>query len=114
MGSIKWVWKYIKPNRWKMFLATILVIVVALLNIVSPLIGGMLVDEVIVDQRIGLLIPLLAVMNAASVLRTGLRYVYQIMYERIGQNSIYKIREDMYKKLQELDFTFFNNTRVGD
>lgn len=114
MGSIKWVWKYIKPNRWKMFFATILVIVVALLNIVSPLIGGMLVDEVIVDQRIGLLIPLLAVMIAASVLRTGLRYVYQIMYERIGQNSIYKIREDMYKKLQELDFTFFNNTRVGD
>lgn len=97
-----------------MFFATILVIVVALLNIVSPLIGGMLVDEVIVDQRIGLLIPLLAVMIAASVLRTGLRYVYQIMYERIGQNSIYKIREDMYKKLQELDFTFFNNTRVGD
>ena len=36
------------------------------------------------------------------------------MFERVGQNTLFVLRQDMYKKLQELDFDFFNHTRVGD
>lgn len=114
MESIKWVGKYMRPYWWRVFIATILVVIVAILNVVSPLIGGMIVDDVIVDQKAGLLVPLLIAMIIASFIRTILRYIYQIMFERVGQNALYRIREDMYQKLQELDFSFFNNTRVGD
>ena len=114
MSSIKWVSQYIKSNKVKTLVGTIMVIIVALLNVVSPLIGGEIVDRVIVDEQKNLLIPLLALMIGATILRTVLRYVYQIMFEQIGQDAIYQMRESMYKKLQELDFAFFNNTRVGD
>ncbi|WP_192986322.1 ABC transporter ATP-binding protein [Carnobacterium mobile] len=114
MESIKWVGKYMRPYWWRVFIATVLVVIVAILNVVSPLIGGMIVDDVIVDQKAGLLVPLLIAMIIASFIRTILRYVYQVMFERVGQNALYRIREDMYQKLQELDFSFFNNTRVGD
>ncbi|MER2174249.1 MAG: ABC transporter ATP-binding protein [Carnobacterium sp.] len=114
MSSIKWVSQYIKSNKVKALVGTFMVIIVAVLNIVSPLIGGEIVDRVIVDAQSNLLIPLLALMIGATVLRTVLRYVYQIMFERIGQDAIYQMREALYKKLQELDFAFFNNTRVGD
>ncbi|MGX7393720.1 ABC transporter ATP-binding protein [Carnobacterium mobile] len=114
MESIKWVGKYMRPYWWRVFIATVLVVIVAILNVVSPLIGGMIVDDVIVDQKAGLLVPLLIAMIIASFIRTILRYIYQIMFERVGQNALYRIREDMYQKLQELDFSFFNNTRVGD
>lgn len=103
-----------RPYWWRVFIATVLVVIVAILNVVSPLIGGMIVDDVIVDQKAGLLVPLLIAMIIASFIRTILRYIYQIMFERVGQNALYRIREDMYQKLQELDFSFFNNTRVGD
>ncbi|WP_313466933.1 ABC transporter ATP-binding protein [Carnobacterium sp.] len=114
MESIKWVGKYMRPYWWRVFIATVLVVIVAILNVVSPLIGGMIVDDVIVDQKAGLLVPLLIAMIIASFIRTILRYIYQVMFERVGQNALYRIREDMYQKLQELDFSFFNNTRVGD
>lgn len=114
MESIKWVGKYMRPYWSRVFIATVLVVIVAILNVVSPLIGGMIVDDVIVDQKAGLLVPLLIAMIIASFIRTILRYIYQIMFERVGQNALYRIREDMYQKLQELDFSFFNNTRVGD
>ncbi len=81
----------------------------SLLNIVSPLIGGLIVDDVIVKGKTGILVPLLIVMIVASLFRTVLRYVYQIMFERIGQNALFNIREEMFRKLQELDFSFFNN-----
>lgn len=114
MASIRWVWKYIRAYWFKLSIAIILVIVVALLNIVSPLIGGMIVDDVITKGKTGLLVPLLIIMIVASLFRTVFRYVYQMMFERIGQNTLFNIREEMFRKLQELDFNFFNNTRVGD
>ncbi len=114
MESIKWVLQYVKSNKVKTLVGIIMVVIVAVLNIVSPLIGGEIVDRVIIDEQNNMLIPLLALMIGSTVLRTVLRYVYQIMFERIGQDAIYQIRERMYKKLQELDFAFFNNTRVGD
>ena len=114
MGSIRWVWKYVRSYRFRLSIGIGLVIIVALLNIVSPLIGGLIVDDVIVKGKTGMLVPLLIVMIVASLFRTVLRYVYQIMFERIGQNTLFNIREDMYRKLQELDFSYFNNTRVGD
>lgn len=45
-------------------------------------------------------------MIATTVIRTIVRYSYQILFERVGQNTLYDLREDLYQKLQELDFDF--------
>lgn len=114
MESIKWVWRYAKVYRWQAILATFLVTIGSILSIVYPLLGGKLVDEVINQGKGNLLLPLLAGMMGVAFIRTVLRYSYQILFERIGQNTLFRIREDLYMKLQELDFNFFNHTRVGD
>src|SRR5699024_4817650 len=49
-----------------------------------------------------------------TLVRTVTRYIYQLLFEQTGQNTLFDLREDMYRKLQELDFDFFNHTRVGD
>ncbi|MCI3028065.1 ABC transporter ATP-binding protein/permease [Desemzia sp. C1] len=114
MSSFRWIWEYIKPYKVYWFWASLWTVVVGLLNVVTPYIGGMIVDEVINKERGSLLVPLLVIMIVATVLRTVLRYVYQMMFETTGQNVLFKIREDLYTKLQEMDFVFFNTTRVGD
>lgn len=114
MFTIKWVWSYIRPYKGMWSLASMLTVVVGLLFIVSPYIGGTIVDVVILGGRQELLIPLLLVMISSVIIRTVLRYFYQIRFEQISQNVLYQIRDDLYSKLQELDFSFFNHTRVGD
>lgn len=114
MYSIKWVWKYIQSYLFGWVWASIVTVIVAGLFVVSPYIGGLLVDEVIIGGEDELLLPLLGLMIGSVVLRTVLRYVSQIEFERISQNVLYQVREDLYTKLQELDLTFFNTTRVGD
>jgi ATP-binding cassette subfamily B protein len=114
MDSIKWVWQYAKVYRWRIVLATLLVIIASSLSIVFPLLGGKLVDTVIDQGKISMLVPILATMYGVIIVRIILRYSYQILFETIGQNTLYKIREDLYIKLQEMDFAFFNQTRVGD
>lgn len=114
MDSIKWVWQYAKVYKWRIFFALLLVIVTSGLAIVFPLLGGKLVDIVIDQGKVNLLVPILAIMYGVVVARIIMRYTYQILFEQIGQNTLYKIREDLYVKLQEMDFSFFNQTRVGD
>ncbi|WP_373836118.1 ABC transporter ATP-binding protein [Jeotgalibaca arthritidis] len=114
MSSTKWVTKYLTPYWFGWTWASLLTILTAFMNVISPYIGGVLVDRVINSGELNLLEPLLLLMIASTVVRMVLRYVFQLQFEQISQNVLYKIREELYVKLQELDFTFFNTTRVGD
>lgn len=114
MKSMKWIWQYVRKYRLLMFGVFILIFIASGISIIYPLLGGKVIDDVVYKNQPKLLIPLLLIMIISTIVRTICRYAYQIMCERIGQNSLFQIREDLYKKLQSLDFDFFNNTRVGD
>lgn len=113
-SSIKWIKSYLKPYRFGWLWASVLTIIIALSNVITPYISGAIVDQVITNGRTDWLLPLLGLMIGVTVVRMFLRYIYQMQFEQISQNILFKIREDLYVKLQELDFTFFNTTRVGD
>lgn len=114
MESMKWIWQYVRKYRLLMICVFILIFIASGISIIYPLLGGKVIDDVVYQNKTNLLIPLLLIMIISTIIRTICRYTYQIMCERIGQNSLFRIREDLYKKLQSLDFDFFNNTRVGD
>ncbi|EAE8345898.1 ABC transporter ATP-binding protein [Listeria monocytogenes] len=114
MESMKWIWQYVRKYRLLMIGVLILIFIASGISIIYPLLGGKVIDDVVYQDKTNLLIPLLLIMIISTIIRTICRYTYQIMCERIGQNSLFRIREDLYKKLQSLDFDFFNNTRVGD
>lgn len=114
MKSMKWIWQYVRKYQLLMFGVFILIFIASGISIIYPLLGGKVIDDVVYKNQPKLLIPLLLIMIISTIIRTICRYAYQIMCERIGQNSLFQIREDLYKKLQSLDFDFFNNTRVGD
>ncbi|WP_242228364.1 ABC transporter ATP-binding protein [Listeria monocytogenes] len=113
MESMKWIWQYVRKYRLLMVGVFILIFIASGISIIYPLLGGKVIDDVVYQNKTNLLIPLLLIMIISTIIRTICRYTYQIMCERIGQNSLFRIREDLYKKLQSLDFDFFNNTRVG-
>ncbi|MGX7059586.1 ABC transporter ATP-binding protein [Vagococcus humatus] len=114
MNSFEWIWQYSK-KFWKYgVIAIILVIINAATIAINPLLTGKIVDEVIEGGKENLLVPLLLIMIGVTFFRTAVRYCYQLLFERIGQNTLFDLRMDLYQKLQELDFDFFNHTRVGD
>lgn len=114
MNNYQWIWAYARKYKGKMVLAFIFVVINCLLIVINPYLSGMVVDKVIDGNQGNLLVPILAAMIGITVIRTAVRYSYQLLFERVGQNSLFELRQDMYKKLQELDFDFFNHTRVGD
>ena len=114
MNNFSWAWNYVKPNWKKMLVACLLLLVNSSLFLVNPYLIGLIVDRVIYGNQGQLLIPIILTMIGATLVRTVIRYSYQMMFEQISQNSLFRLRQDLYHKVNELDFEYFNHTRVGD
>jgi ATP-binding cassette subfamily B protein len=97
-----------------MILGLIIVVLTSAMNMVAPYISGKIVDEVIDKKRMDLLVPLILTIIAVTFLRSGLRYLFQLCFEYVSQNSILKIRDEIYTNLQKMDFAFYDKTRTGD
>ncbi|MGB4649766.1 MAG: ABC transporter ATP-binding protein [Acetivibrionales bacterium] len=114
MKEFKWVWSLMRKYRLIFFTALGLVFVVNLLNMINPYVQGMIVDRVIVDGQIGILLTLVLIMVGNTILRAVLRYIYLYMFEHVSQNVVFNARRDVFRKIQELDFDFFDRTKTGD
>lgn len=114
MNNYQWIWQYSRKYKGRVIIASFLIFINAMMILVNPLLSKTIVDRVIKKGETDLLLPIIGIMIGITVVRTIVRYCYQILFERVGQNTLFDLRMDMYKKLQELDFDFFNHTRVGD
>ncbi len=112
--SFKWIWGYIRPYGLKMLLGLFLVLITAALAMVNPFMSGLIVDRVIEKSQTGLMWPIILTMAVTTLIKSVGKYTYQNVFEIVSQGIFKKIREDIYIKIQSLDFEFFNRNRTGD
>lgn len=112
--AFKWIWTYIRPYGLLMLLGIVLVLITAGLAMVNPFMSGMIVDRVIESSQTELLWPIILVMAGTTILKSVSKYSYQNIFEIVSQGVFKKVREDIYVKIQSLDFDFFNRNRTGD
>lgn len=112
--ALKWIWHYVSPYKGRMFIGFFLVLMVALLNMVIPYLSGVIIDDVIINNNLSLLIPIIVTMLGVTLARSIGKYYFQMVFERLSQKVIFNLREEMYSDLQKQDFSFFDNTRTGD
>ena len=99
MDHIKWIARYIKPYWKKEALASIILIISSLLQIVNPIIIGLIVDNIVNGKGEENLVLYLSILIGVTVLKSITRYLYQNMFERVGQDVLFDLRGDMYKKI---------------
>ncbi len=114
MAEFKWVWGFIRKYRHVFFTALVLMFIVNLLNMINPYVQGLLVDKVITGGQIDILLTLVMIMVGATILKSVLRYAYLYMFESVSQGVAFNARKTIFKRVQELDFEFFDRTKTGD
>jgi ATP-binding cassette, subfamily B, multidrug efflux pump len=114
MQSMRWIWGYIRNFRLRLFTGLFLALVVSVLNMLNPFFAGKIVDKVIYGHQNSLLWPFLISMIGVTVVKTVIRYNYQLMFEQVSQSVIFTIRDQLYDRLHHLDFRFFDRTKTGD
>lgn len=114
MKEFKWVWQYLEKYKFKFLAALFLSFSVILLSMINPYVQGVIVDKVIKGGNTGILVKLLLLMLGATLIKSVIRFLYQCMFETVSQGVVFKIRETIYRRVQELDFEFFDETKTGD
>lgn len=113
------LWSYV--SRYKAHLA--LVIFCMMCSTVTSLVGGYMLSPVIdtvadntisADERLkslGAILVILAVVYLAGTVST---YLQARLMMTVSQNSIEKLRNDLFSKLQTLPVRFFDNNTTGE
>ncbi len=114
MTPMKWFMSFLKKYMHYMILGLIMTTVIAALSVVSPMISGTIIDEVIEGGATEKLVPLVVLLLGVTLVIGVLRFSYQIVFERASQGVLFDMRDKVYRKLLEEDFNFYNKKRTGD
>ncbi len=115
MEAIKLLMKNMKPRfRMLMIFGFMLSIGTSLMHLIDPVLTSKLFDDVIVPANPDPLIPILAMMLIAQVVRMGGRYLMVVMFETASQDMLVNMRAILFRKLQYQDIAYFHGNRTGD
>lgn len=114
MTPMKWFYSFLKKYKWLLVLGFFMTTIIAILSIVNPYISGKIVDDVINGGNMSLLPYLIVALIGVTAVRGILRFFYQVVFETASQGVLYDMRDKVYRKLLEEDFSFYNKKRTGD
>ncbi|HLP15080.1 MAG TPA: ABC transporter ATP-binding protein [Bacteroidota bacterium] len=105
--------KYLQPYKWMVILAIALSIVVSALEAVRPYFTKVAVDVNIAQKdNTGLLWTALAFL-ATLIFRGVVQYFNAYLTQVIGQRTIFDLRMEMYRHLQQLSLPFYDRNPIG-
>ena len=112
-GRLKRALVYVRPHAGMMLVAFLISTVASVLGLLSPMFLQEAIDEAMPNQDVMHLVRL-AIFTLLTVvcssLLSGLR---GIIMSRMGQDIIYRIREDLFEHLQKLPFSYYDSRPHG-
>jgi ATP-binding cassette, subfamily B, multidrug efflux pump len=114
MDTFKKLKSFYWPYKHLFFTSMILLLFVNAITVAYPIILQITIDDGIMKGKYGW-IPYLAIGFVVVMIFRGLAtFVQQYTGDLFGITSVYKLRNELYKKLQYLPFRYYDNAKTGD
>ena len=107
------VLRYMKPYRASFILVGFLMLGSAGLAMISPLLLKKIIDEVVVTEDYRTLAFVIASMATIAFLEIMVNFFHQRIMGIVGHKIICDVRKDIFYKLQELPFDYFDSKPNG-
>ena len=105
--------RYLKPYRWHVAGALVILLLGSAMAIVGPWITQLVIDEAIPAGDTRLLAILVGAYAASLVLGFVLEYGQALLTTWLGQSIMYDLRSEIFDKLQRLDLRFYDRNPIG-
>jgi len=103
-----------RPHRWRLALATALVLVSTALNLVVPSQISRLLDAVFTNTDPSALNQVALVIGVVLVLRLFISVVANYILEWVSERIVSDLRRQLFDHLIRLDLNFYVHTRLGE
>lgn len=110
---VKMLWRFLKPYLWELISVTVLLFVVAGMQLLLPYLVKLAIDGPIADKNLAGIMPIgvgyLVTILAIFIMQFGYTYWLQT----IGQKALLNLRQELFDHIVKQDIKYFNNTPVG-
>ncbi|MBW3114045.1 MULTISPECIES: ABC transporter ATP-binding protein [Bacillaceae] len=114
MDTFKKLKAFYWPYKKHFIISMIFLIFVTGITVVYPMILQITIDDVILQGEYGW-IPYLAFGFIAIMVVKGIAtFIQQYNGDLFGITSVYRLRNELYEKLQYLPFSYYDNAKTGD
>jgi ATP-binding cassette subfamily B multidrug efflux pump len=114
IGSMRRILGLLKPYKHMVFLGFLFQGIVIATRLIQPLATRAVVNDVIMASQHGRLIQLIAMLLGLSLVRAVTVFFRVILLEKASQSVAYDLRTRLFKHLQKMTFTFYDQNRVGE
>ena len=114
MNTFKKLKEYYWPHRSHLFLSLFFLLIMTVITVVYPIVLQLTIDEVILLGKYHW-IPYLALGFIALMVVKGIAsYINQYHGDIFGIQTVFHLRNALYKKLQYLSFQYYDRAKTGD
>lgn len=112
-GVFRRLMTYLRPHVKTMMLVLLLVLVSTCSDLLRPLIIGDAMDEITLGSSFAVIVRMFVVYIGVLVLGTLCNAVQTWMLQKLGQDIIYELRNQIFEHIHKLSLRFFDITPVG-
>ncbi|MBM7603534.1 ATP-binding cassette subfamily B protein [Metabacillus crassostreae] len=103
-------WPYKKYFLWSLFF----VLFMTAITVIYPIVLQLTIDEIVLKEQYEyipwIVIGFLSLMGIKAISA----FFHQYLGDMFGINSVYRLRNALYEKLQRLPFMYYDNAKTGD
>ena len=114
IGTVKRILPYLATNKMLLIIVLLMVLVSSILGLLGPFLVGMAIDDYIVTKDSGGLINLLFGLLAVYVFYSLSMWLQNYWMIGIAQDTVYRMRNQLFTKLQQLPIPFFDRRQHGE
>ena len=114
-GTTRRLVKYFGVNKLKTFWSLVLAVILNVATIIQPLIIMVIIDDYLaagINDTV-VLVTLAAFFLVTAIVANGTGYVQTLVLRSLGQEILHKIRTDLFRHIQNMNMTFFDNNSSG-
>ncbi|GAB4041020.1 ABC transporter ATP-binding protein [Spirosoma gilvum] len=104
----------IKDERKTLILAFLALLINSSLSMLGPVLVGRAVDRYIQTKQYQRLLLYGGVLFGMYIVTFGTNYLQTRLMGEVGQRTLFRLRNAVFSKLQELPVAFFNQNKAGD
>lgn len=117
METIKKLWKYLKIQKVQLILVFIFVVASSILSLAGPLLIGQAVDAM--AREVGMvdfrrLVAIVISMVVVYALSSLMMWIQTYVMVGVAQDIVWKLRKDLFTKVQTLPIRFFDGRPHGE
>lgn len=113
-SSTREFFKYLEADKGKLVFAGVCIFINSAANTLSPFLVSKAVDNYIGVGNVSGLMNIIYILGSVALVTVGTGYLQGILVGKISQQTLYRLKEALFAKLQSLPIAFFNQNKAGD